>query len=84
MSATDRKPGHSTLERPRNDLTLADLHESIFEEINSQLSKHQLMIGENEEDLSIICATVVEAVACPRTTYTVIAEDRKEDKQSER
>lgn len=42
------------------------------------------MIGKDEEDLSVIYATVVEAVAYPRTTYGVIAEDRKEDGRPEK
>lgn len=65
-------------------LTKAELHESIFEAINSRLSKHHLMIGEVEEDLSVIYATVVEAVACPRTTYTLIAEGRKEGERPQK
>ena len=84
MSATDRKPKHSKLNRFRNDLIKAELHESIFEAINSQLLKHLLMTDENEEDLLVIYATVVEAVACPRKTYTVIAEGRKEGERSKK
>lgn len=79
LPSTDRKTDHSTLYLFRCALTNFELHVSIFEEINSLLSKLQLMIGDNEEDLSIIDATLVEAAARPRITYTVIAEDRKKD-----
>lgn len=62
LSATDRKPDHSTLDHFRADLTKGKLPESTFEEINCQLEKHQLLIAENEEDLLTIATTgVVEA-----------------------
>ena len=44
MSATDRKPDHSAFNRFRNALVKARLRESVFEEINRQLSKHQLLM----------------------------------------
>ena len=78
LSITSPKPDHATLCRFRNDLVEAKLMDALFEEINRQLTEHQLMIEENEDDLSIVDATVIKAAARPKTVETEIVEDRKE------
>lgn len=44
-----------------------------------QLAEHRILIEENEDDLSIVDATVIGNVARPRTKETVMAEDSKEE-----
>ncbi len=79
ISVTAPKPDYSTLCRFRNSLVKADLMESMFDEFTRQLAERGILVEENEEDLSIVDATVIKTAARPRKEETVIAEDRKED-----
>lgn len=58
--------------------------DALFEEINRQLTEHQLMIEANEDDLLIVDATVIKAAARPRTVETEIVEDRQRRGRSSR
>ncbi len=70
-------PDHSTICRFRNTLLELNLYTRLFEEINSQLKKKEIIVKETEG--AIVDATIVESSRRPRRVIDIMPEDREED-----